>query len=149
MTWTMILAHAHSSSVSRPVHAEAAAHHLADTPADLRERQPGSDGGQMATRAERRTQSLVTADLIECLIMKSRGGMSEHQAQAHLISKTAGYRRLGQHDGADALPTTLQAVLTALQDQGEGSHGAQSTGGERRAAANACLLQHGLIVTSH
>jgi hypothetical protein len=150
-----------SQQASAGQHAEAAGHHLADTPADLDERQPGSDGGQVATRAERhsypkppdqRTQALVTADMIECVILKSRDGMNERQAQAHLISKAAGYRRLGQHDVANALPTTFKAVLTALQDQGEeGAHGAQpvcrrAASGRQRMLAPT-LLDHNSTLT--
>lgn len=102
---------------------------LEGPPSDLAERQPGSDGGVWSKRSRERShpspvnrgvQLAVTADLVECVVMKSRGGWAEAHVKDLLRSKAAGYRRVGRPDIAAALPADYKAAITMLQKAGEG-----------------------------
>jgi hypothetical protein len=97
--------------------------------ADLEARQPGSDGGKLRPRFEKRSFSKdvepddlqrALADIVEILLIKAAAGkMSEHTVAEELASRAAAYRRSGLDSLADALPESYKAMLSMLQDTGK------------------------------
>ena len=64
-------------------------------------------------------KDLIVTDCLEFLLLKAASGKRSEQSFDEDIAKVAAsYRRLGRHDLALALPTSLREMMTYLRQSG-------------------------------